>query len=407
VAITHTRRLRSGRSVWHARRLPALPERALTRDGKADVVVIGAGISGALVAEALVSAGLDVVIVDRRTALSGSTPASTALLQYEIDTPLSRLAGQIGLRRAQRIWRRSRMALDALRERTRQLGIDADCVNRDSLYLAGNLLDARGLAREAEARRRAGFEVAYLDAAEVRSRFGFRGRAALLGFDNLAADPRRLAAGYLVSAMAHGARLYTRTTVTAVQPARRGVGVTTADGVRLRARAVVFATGYELAKGVPRKGHRIASTWALATRPQPRALWPSECFVWEANDPYLYLRTTPDGRIVCGGEDEEFSDEASRDALLPSKLRTLQRKLRALWPACDPAADFAWCGSFGASRTGTPSIGRVPRMPNCYAVMGYGGNGITFSALAAQLLRTALTGGRDPDEDLFSFTRRW
>jgi glycine/D-amino acid oxidase-like deaminating enzyme len=121
----------------------------------------------------------------------------------------------------------------------------------------------------------------------------------------------------------------------------------------------------------------------------------------------LYLRTTPDGRIVCGGEDEEFSDEASRDALLPAKLRTLQRKLRALWPACDPSADFAWCGSFGASRTGTPSIGRVPRMPNCYAVMGYGGNGITFSARAAQLLRTALTGGRDPDEDLFSFTRRW
>ena len=50
--------------------------------------------------------------------------------------------------------------------------------------------------------------------------------------------------------------------------------------------------------------------------------------IWEASDPYLYLRTTPDGRILCGGEDEEFSDEAARDALLPRKTATLQAQAR-------------------------------------------------------------------------------
>jgi glycine/D-amino acid oxidase-like deaminating enzyme len=43
--------------------------------------------------------------------------------------------------------------------------------------------------------------------------------------------------------------------------------------------------------------------------------------IWEASDPYLYLRTTPDGRIICGGEDEDFSDEAARDRLLGRKPR--------------------------------------------------------------------------------------
>jgi hypothetical protein len=36
---------------------------------------------------------------------------------------------------------------------------------------------------------------------------------------------------------------------------------------------------------------------------------PSECCIWEAADPYLYIRTTPEGPVICGGgEDAEFSD---------------------------------------------------------------------------------------------------
>ncbi|MEO8223339.1 MAG: FAD-dependent oxidoreductase, partial [Gammaproteobacteria bacterium] len=66
-------------------------------------------------------------------------------------------------------------------------------------------------------------------------------------------------------------------------------------------------------------------------------------------------------------------------------------------------AAFAWCGSFGTSPDGTPTIGRVPGRQNCYAAMGYGGNGITFSMLAAQLLTGLITGQGDPDIDLVSF----
>ena len=42
-------------------------------------------------------------------------------------------------------------------------------------------------------------------------------------------------------------------------------------------------------------------------------------------------------------------------------------------------------------------------MPNCYAVLGYGGNGITFSALAAQLLRNQIVGSSDSDAQRFAF----
>lgn len=408
MAATHKKNLRTGVSIWQARRSPSFQvSRIAKKAGKFDVVIVGAGISGAMVAEALTDAGLTVAIVDRRGALKGSTPASTSLVQYELDVPLTKLARKIGKTKAQRIWSRSRLALDALRERSRILGIEAGCVNRDTLYLEGDILDARSLAHEFNARREIGLETSFLSAADVKKRFGISGRAALLGYDNFAADPVRLAGGFLHAALQRGARLYAPFEVANINVQAHGVKIETNDGTVLTASRLIFATGYELPKNVPRMNHSIASTWALATKPQPRRLWPEECFIWEASDPYLYMRTGPQGRVICGGEDEDFSDDERRDAMTDEKIRRIEAKLSALFPHLDPRADYAWTGNFGTSPTGSPTIGPVPRMPNCYAVFGFGGNGITFSAMAAQIFRNMLTGNGDADADLFSFYRKF
>ena len=129
-SVTQHRDLRTGRPIWlRHRRLP-LAIKELARSLRCDVVIVGAGISGALIAETLSDAGLDVVVVDRRGPAAGSTAASTAMLQYEIDLPLSQMAGRIGTERATRIWRRSRLAVDALRERTERLGLVVSAATR-------------------------------------------------------------------------------------------------------------------------------------------------------------------------------------------------------------------------------------------------------------------------------------
>ena len=407
MSATIKRDLRTGRPIWLERQMPAIAGQTLTRAVSCDVLVVGAGISGAIIAEALSDAGLDVVIADRRGAAQGSTAASTALLQYEIDTPLSVLSGRIGRERAERMWRRSRLAVDALRDRTRALGIKAEQATRDTLYLSGNVLDATGLEAETEARRRVGFEVSFLKPAEVFEQYGIQGRSAIVGRDNYMADPRLLAAGYLNTAIVRGARVYAPVEVTDVEASKSGIVAATMDGPEIRANSLVFATGYEMAKGVPTKGNSIISTWVIATKPQLGKIWPTGCIIWEAADPYLYIRTTPKGHVICGGEDAEISDAEERDALNEAKTKTLVRKLGTLLPMIDPTADFSWSGSFGDSKTGTPTIGPVPKMPNCYAAMGYGGNGITFSMIAGQMLRGIITGLGDPDSDLVSFARKF
>ena len=176
---------------------------------------------------------------------------------------------------------------------------------------------------------------------------------------------------------------------------RSSVTLTSKDGHTVRAKHAVFATGYEVMKIIRKRGHRVASTWALATAAQPKRLWPS--------DPYLYARTTLDGRVIAGGEDEDFSDEERRDALIPQKVSALRRKLGRLIPGLDTTVEFAWAGCFGQTSTGLPLIGAVPGYPRCFTVLGYGGNGTAFSAIAAQLVQRAIVGVPDPDQELFAF----
>lgn len=394
--------LRTGRTVWQAYRAPKVPVKPLSRDISADVLVVGMGISGAMIAEELTAAGHAVTVIDRRGPLLGSTPATTALVQFEVDQPLTRLAKAIGNDDATRAWRRSRLALSNLEERIESLGIECRMSRRGSLYLAGNVLDPGALNDEAAARRAIGLGATYLTAGMLRERYGIDRKAAILSHGNLALDPRRLTAGLLLKAVERKARLYAKVEATKLAHSKDEVIVSTRHGPTIRARHVVLATGYELLD-LPAPNHQVISTWAIASRPQKAALWPDEPHVWEASDPYLYLRTTTDGRVIAGGEDEDFTDTEKRDELIAAKTARIAQEVEKLFPKLDMTPDFAWAGSFGTTTTGLPIIGQVPHQPRVLAVMGYGGNGITYSRIAAELVASTLNGRPDSDADLYAF----
>ena len=171
--------------MWFAYRAPAVPAERLARDVKADVLVVGMGIGGAMVAEALTAKGHSVAMIDRRGPLKGSTAATTALVQFEIDQPLTRLAPMIGKDNAARAWRRSRLSVANLRGRIAETGIDCRLGDRQSLYLAGDVLGPADLRAEAEARQaRLRLTAAQTDAAvEVLAAYEGRGvGSALAGF---------------------------------------------------------------------------------------------------------------------------------------------------------------------------------------------------------------------------------
>jgi glycine/D-amino acid oxidase-like deaminating enzyme len=123
--------------------------------------------------------------------------------------------------------------------------------------------------------------------------------------------------------------------------------------------------------------------------------------VWEASDPYLYLRTTPDNRIIAGGEDESFADEEARDRLIASKSKTILRKLHKLLPGRRLEIAHQWAGNFAETDDGLPVIAEPDALKRCLAVLGAGGNGITFSVIAADIAAAWVSGRKSRGAEFF------
>lgn len=402
-SLTKHRKLRSGASPWGESSRLAVATRSLARDAVADVAIVGTGISGALMAQALSARGLRVVLLDRRAQpFRGSTMASTALLQYELDVPLTVLSERVGVARAQRAWLRSWQAIRALGQLIKRTRIACEWTECKSLYLAGTSYGSRALAKEAVVRSRIGLPGRMLSRTELRARFGIERTGAIESEDAARVNPAQLTAGLLRRVVASGAHIYIGADVQEVSTGRQMVVLGVAGGQSIVARAAVFCTGYELPNILPLHGQRIRSTWALATKPLrniPR--WLRRTLVWEASHPYLYVRSTTNGGLMAGGEDENSATRHLELALLPAKTDRIARKVSALLPGVSMNISHRWAGAFGESPTGMPVIGALPNLRNCFSVTGFGGNGITHSMIAAQILSAEIAGKSDPDARVF------
>ena len=151
------------------------------------------------------------------------------------------------------------------------------------------------------------------------------------------------------------------------------------------------------------------SSYAFITDPiDPGVLGPlSETMVWESARPYLYLRTTGDGRLLIGGEDDDIDIPAKRDAQVERKAAKLAEKVSKLFPQLPVQPVYAWAGTFAETPDGLPWFGASDEHgPRVLFAMAYGGNGITYSLLGAGLLRAAIERRRHPLAALFSFDRK-
>jgi glycine/D-amino acid oxidase-like deaminating enzyme len=268
IELTPDKRLRTGRPVWSDTHHPQLKTQALRRPLQCDIAIVGAGISGAFMAEALSRQYRNVVVLDRRAPAMGSTHASTAMLQFEIDTPLTELSDKIGHPKAARAWRRSFASTQELIRLVRAQKISCGLEDRAALYLAGGDLGSRGMEMEARARNRAGLGCEFLSGRELKARYGIARTGSIFSEGAAVADPVALARGLLRRARSHGTKIFAPCKVNDVMATHRGV-MLDAGGWFVEAKAAaIFCTGYEALKGLPKQGTKITSSWAAATAPQ-------------------------------------------------------------------------------------------------------------------------------------------
>jgi glycine/D-amino acid oxidase-like deaminating enzyme len=201
--------------------------------------------------------------------------------------------------------------------------------------------------------------------------------------------------------------MFADTTVKTYDADATGVTLGTDRGPSVRASRVVFATGYETPEFLDRDICRLRSTYAIVSQPLNglNRAWRNRCLIWESGDPYFYARTTTDDRAMIGGEDEDTADPRTRDALIDAKAAALAEKFHTLMPSLRIAPEYRWAGTFAQTKDGLPYIGTADQFPRGYFALGYGGNGITFGLIAAQIIRDLFTGRRNDDAELFRFGR--
>ena len=378
----------------------------LSRDIVTDVLVIGGGISGALIAHELARRNVGVTVVDKRHIGFGSTSASTALLQYEIDSPLHELSARIGERKAARAFQLCAEAIDVIGGLCATIPGKAEFRRRPSLWFARHRKDvAETIEPEFAARKKHGFRVRLLDEQDVTALYGFSAPAAILSEAGATCQPYLLTHALMSRIVDRGGAVFDLTDVDRWSVGARRVDVVTKRGQRIRAKHVVVAAGYESQAMLPKLVTRFHSTYAVVGKPTPAAKpWHRDSLLWDSGSPYLYLRSTPDGRIIAGGRDETFQSAGKRDALIRRKAGEIARDVRKLFPERSFEVDFAWAGTFGQTRDSLPYIGTFGSRRIHYA-LGYGGNGITFSVVAAFLIADAITGCANADARIFAFDR--
>lgn len=379
--------------------VPHFPK--LDEHRRADVVVVGAGITGLTTAYLLASAGKSVTVLERGRCGLGDTGYTTAHLTMVTDARLSELASRLGPTHAQAVWDAGLAAIARIDEIVRAHEIEAGFAWVEG-YLHAPLdgqtvAEASGFRDDQRLAESLGFDVDFVDDVPLAGVPGLR-------FDGQARiHPRRYLAGLAKAILAKGGRIHEHSEVDEFVDAPLSVK---ANGHRVSCDEVVVATHNPLAGVVGTAGATLFQTkLALYTSyviagqvPKgvvPDALW------WDTADPYRYLRLEPHrdhDLVIFGGEDHKTGQVTDTEAC----YRRLEQRLTARIPGVD--LTHRWSGQVIETSDGLPYIGRTAE--HQYSATGYSGNGMTFGTLAGMMISDAILARTNPWTELFDPSRK-
>jgi len=391
--------LTGGTTPWSYLNTESIKEYPILTDHlSCDALVIGGGISGALMTYVLSKQGVNTILLDKGRICAGSTSANTGLLQFMNDNSLTELIRQFGEHRGTSIYKLCKRGVRRISDIANQLSRDSDLIPRSSLYYASTPEVAGMLKNEYELLKRKGFDVEYWSREEIEANFPFSKEAAIYSYGDAEVDPYRFGHNLILDAHAHGARIFEHSEAIETRYTNSDVTVTTEYG-SVVAKNVIWATGYSTQDWKPDPQAELLNTYAILTEPvSDLSAWHDRALIWETSRPYLYFRTTPDQRIIAGGLDEPLPPSGRPEEYAETRGQRLLHEVQKLFPhLTDLNIACHWAGVFASTKDGIPLIGRHPQYPHSYFIEVYGGNGTVYSMMAADLLAETIA-GREPEE---------
>jgi len=399
-------RLRTFESFWLLKNGLLYSYPSLQTAVTTEIAVIGGGITGALVSHALMDAGYKVTLIDKRDIGQGSTSATTSMLQYEIDVPLYQLAEMIGEQNAALCYRSGNEAINQLEQTVAKEKIDCGFQKKKSLYISHNKKAAQWLRKEFDIRNKYQLGVQWLSTEEVKDQYGIHCFGAILSNTAASVDAYKLAHELIRLNVKRGMGVFDQTDISSFDLESEQPLIHTKDGHTVSCNKIVFCSGFETTEMLKEKVADLFYTYASVSEqdiPLNKNL--ADTLVWDTEDPYIYMRTTDDGRLLIGGEDSSNNISLFQQRTKEKKAKKLADKLQTILPGVHFIEDFSWGGTFGTTKDGLPYIGYSPEYKNALFVLGFGGNGITFSIQAMDIIPDILAGTENKLTELYRFGR--
>lgn len=384
-------RLRTFESFWLIKNGLLYSYPSLQTNIDTEIVVIGGGITGALTSHALMKKGYKVVLLDKRDIGQGSSSATTSMLQYEIDVPLRELSEMIGEEAASTCYKAGIGAIHQLEDLVSELNIECGFTTKQSLYIAHIDSAVENLYKEYEIRKKHDLGVQWLTADEILKEYEMVCYGAILSETAASVDAYKLAHELIQLNVKQGMEVYDQTEIDTFDFKGESPVITTKDGNTIRCKKIVFCSGFETTEMLKENIAKLFYTYACVSEQFiniPEKL--NKVLVWNTDDPYLYMRTTDDGRLLVGGEDSSINFPFFQQTIKETKAKNLLKKLKEVLPDVEFIQDFNWGGTFGTTKDGLPYIGKSPEFDNALFVLGFGGNGITFSIQAMNIITDLL-----------------
>ncbi len=355
---------------------------------RADVVIIGGGLTGCSAALHLAERGYRVILLEAGAIGGGASGRNGGQVLPGLACGQLKLNRLIGKDAARKVWDLSMEAVDLLRQQINRFAIDCDFVP-GYLHAAVKARQVRELAETQAELADLGYPATQLlTGAELRAHLDSpRYQAALTDPVSGHLHPLNYTRGLAQAAISAGAMLCAQSKVTAVTPGAKIV-LHTAQG-QVTADHLIIATGAYLAGLMPPLAGYImpVGTYIVATEPRDDvpALIPGNQAVADLNFVLDYFRRSADHRMLFGGR-------VSYSTLPPPNLAaTMLARARAVFPQLAAArADYCWGGYVDITMNRAPHFGRLGH--NILFMHGFSGHGVALTGLAGKLAAEAIAG---------------
>lgn len=378
----------------------------LTQDLETDICIIGGGVTGAIASYYFSKNNIKTTVLEKKRIAHLSTSVTTSLLQYELDDNLSDLTEYTTIENGLKSYKLGLKALDEIKEFIDTYGNKCDYKKRDTLLYTAKKDEVNGIKIEYNLRKENGLDVEYID--ENNNEYSFDIKAGIISKNGGAElDPYKYTNQLIEVALSKGTNIYENTEVIDLIHYDNYVEVITEYGYKVKAKKVIVATGYNTQLFTNRNFATKTTTFNIVTKPVSNFDgWNDKILIRDNCDPYNYLRTTADNRIIIGGEDVDFFPDIFNEKLADEKYDILENRLKSMFKDIkNIEIDFKYCGTFASTPDNLGFVGPDNKHDNLWYLLGYGANGILFAILGAMMLSQLYDGKENKDMKLFKVDR--